>query len=268
MVQVNGSGIEQRGLGTARAVLKVLNFLAKHPEGVNPAEVGQFLGKSSHTAYYLLNSLCLEGFAEHGDDHKYHLKLHRNPVPQEVSNATAEVLKESMGELTRATRCRAYLWVYEQDHMRLEDSQGHQGQPKLMSIGQVLRGEAHATATGKLMLARLTKGELRKYLKRTGLQPFTPNTITDLECLEEELEEVRRSGVAFSREEYLEGWFGIAAPVAPQAGGQSLIGSLGIAVPKNRFAKDHDHLLKLTRSFALQAGQKLEGDFVWATLFG
>ena len=262
------NGAEQRGLGTARAVLKVLNFLAKRPEGVSPAEVAQFLGKSAHTAYYLLNSLCLEGFAEHAGDHKYYLKIHRRPAPQAISNATAEVLKESMADLTRATRCRAYLWVYEQDHLRLEDTQGHQGQPKHMTVGQILRKETHATASGKLMLARLTRAELRKYLRRTGLHAFTAHTITDLERLEAQLEEVRRTGVAFSREEYLEGWYGIAAPVMPQASGQTLIGTLGIAVPKRRFAKEYEQLLKLTRSLALQAGEKLEGDFVWATLFG
>jgi acetyl-CoA synthetase len=249
-------------------VLKVLNFLAKRPEGVSSAEVAQLLGKSLHTAYYLLNSLCLEGFAEHAGDHKYYLKIHRNPPTQAISSATAEVLHESMADLTRATRCRAYLWVYEQDHLRLEDTQGHQGQPKHMAVGQILRGETHATASGKLMLSRFTRVELRKYLRRSGLQPFTAHTITDLEHLEAELEEVRRSGVAFSREEYLEGWYGVAAPVAPKAGGQTLIGTLGIAVPKRRFAKEYEQLLKLTRASAFQAGEKLEGDFVWATLFG
>lgn len=249
-------------------MLKVLNYLAKRPEGVSPAEVAQFVGKSLHTAYYLLNSLCLEGFAEHADDHRYYLKLHRSPPPQTLSNATAEVLRESVADLTRATRCRAYLWVYERDHLRLEHTQGHQGQPRLAALGQVLRSETHATASGKLLLARLSRAELRKYLRRSGLTAFTPRTLTGLEALEAELEEVRRSGVAHSREEYLEGWCGIAAPVAPQAGGQTLIAALGIAVPRNRFAKDAERLTRLTRSAALQAGEKLEGDFVWATLFG
>ena len=259
---------EQRGLGTARAVLKVLNLLAKRTEGVSPAEVAQFLGKSPHTAYYLLNSLCHEGFAEHAKNHKYYLKIHRKPLPQTISNATAEILKESMTELTRATRCRAYLWVYEQDHMRLEDSQGHQGQPKHMPIGQILRQETHATAAGKLLLARLSKAELRKYLRRTGLQSFTTKTITNIDRLEEELEGIRRLGVAVSHEEYLEGWYGIAASITSQSENQSLIGSLSIAVPKKRFSKDQEQFLKLTQLFARQAGERLEGDFVWATLFG
>ena len=54
-----------RSLSTARSVLRVLALLGEHPEGVRADEVAERLGKSTSTAYYLLSSLCEEGFAVH-----------------------------------------------------------------------------------------------------------------------------------------------------------------------------------------------------------
>ena len=54
-----------RSLSTARAVLRVFALLLEHPEGVRADEVATVLGKSVSTAYYLLTSLCEEGFAVH-----------------------------------------------------------------------------------------------------------------------------------------------------------------------------------------------------------
>ena len=55
----------RRSLSTARAVLRVLSMLAEHPGGVGAEEVAEALGKSVSTAYYLLTSLCAEGYAVH-----------------------------------------------------------------------------------------------------------------------------------------------------------------------------------------------------------
>lgn len=258
----------QRGLETARAVLKVLNYLVAHPQGVSPTQVGEFLGKSAHTAYYLLNSLCLEGFAEHGGDHKYYLKKTRSTPPPSDSVASVEILRGFVGQLNRATRCRVYLWVQTPDQIYLEQTTGNQGQPRAISEGYILTNELHATASGKLVLTSLSKSDLQSYCKKSGLKKFTAQTITGMEKLEAELEEIRQSGVALSHEEFTGGLFSIAAPVALQSGDRALIATFEIAVPKSRFHTDRQRLVKLTQTIAAQARQKLEGDFVWATLFG
>ncbi len=54
-----------RSLSTARSVLRVLSLLMQQPTGVRADEVAEALGKSVSTAYYLLTSLCEEGFAVH-----------------------------------------------------------------------------------------------------------------------------------------------------------------------------------------------------------
>lgn len=70
-----------RSLKTARAVLRVLRFLAANPAGVRTDDVARYLDKSAATASYLLNSLCQEGYAARDPrDGRYRL-LHPDPEP-------------------------------------------------------------------------------------------------------------------------------------------------------------------------------------------
>src|SRR6202047_5311288 len=61
---------------------------------------------------------------------------------------------------------------------------------------------AHATATGKAILAWLPPTELDRIVADKGLTAFTPHTITDIEKLKEDLRLTRRNGFAIDREEF------------------------------------------------------------------
>lgn len=229
----------QRGLSTARSVLKVLAFLTEHPEGVTPAQVGQYLGKSPHTAYYLLNSLCQEGFAYRSPaDGRYRVGTFRDrvlaPPPMPLTPCPVEALHEGLDYLNRATGCRAYLVLYTGQAVMVERVRGHQGQPGLR-LGREIREEAHALAVGKVLLAHLPEGVLHTYAHLVGLKGFTPNTITSVERLRAELDRIRRTGLGVDREEYQEGICCLAAPIVTQGQGVTVVGAMGIAVPPKRF---------------------------------
>ena len=71
-------------------------------------------------------------------------------------------------------------------------------------------------------------------LDRRGLPAFTPNTITDRDALYAELHRVRRDGVAYDREEIVEGLRCVAAPILDVDG--SVCAAMSIAAPAERFA--------------------------------
>ena len=74
---------------------------------------------------------------------------------------------------------------------------------------------AHATNLGKALLAHLGREELHELVGRKGLPAYTPNTITDLESLERELELIRAQGFAVDNEEYDEGLRCVGAAPRP-----------------------------------------------------
>lgn len=234
MIQPTVQPSQTRGLSTARSVLRVLQLLSDRPGGVTLAEVGQFLGKSSHTAYYLLNTLCQEEFAQKGPDHRYRACTSGAVSP----NPTLEMLYDSLAELNLTTQCRSYLVLYGDNGVSLEHVQGKQGQLGVR-LEDDLEAAAHATAVGKSILAHLSPERLELHVQRKGLQRFTAQTITDLEHLTGELRQIHQEGVAYDLGEYAEDIFCIAAPVLfeglPAA-------SLGIVVPRGRFSKQAGQL--------------------------
>ena len=102
----------RRSLNTARAVLRVLAYLAGCSEGATSGEVSRFLGRSSYTAYYLLNSLCQEGIAHRDCVGRYRLNAFRGDLGSRTVLATLDSLHEALNELNSVTGCRAYLAVH------------------------------------------------------------------------------------------------------------------------------------------------------------
>jgi IclR family pca regulon transcriptional regulator len=80
-----------------------------------------------------------------------------------------------------------------------------------------------------VLLAALSEEERKQYYARNKLQPLTPNTITDAERLDQELEKVRLEGVAFDNEEYRMGLWIAASPVYDGRG--NVVAAVGIMVP-------------------------------------
>ncbi len=81
----------------------------------------------------------------------------------------------------------------------------------LSAIGKRL--PAHCSGVGKAMLAHLPAQDVDAYLERHGMERFTRTTITDVRKLHRELEEIRRTGVAYDREEVVPGLACVAAPI-------------------------------------------------------
>lgn len=200
-----------RSLSTARAVLRVLDFLARHPEGVRADEVARFVGKSVSTAYYLLASLCAEGFAIHDS----HAGLYRAVPATRPAEPPAEPLgplEAAVERLLRQTHKRSYVGFAAADGIEIAIVRGRQGMPRVPGLGTTITDQAHALAIGKVALAHGGRSRVENYLRR-GLRKFTARTITEPDHLLAELEEVRRRGIAVDREEFGPDFCCVAAPI-------------------------------------------------------
>ncbi len=89
----------------------------------------------------------------------------------------------------------------------------------------------HALASGKALLAAMPEEELDRFFAQAKLERFTPATITSEAKLRKQLEEVRKTGFAYTDEEYSLGITGIGRVVAID---QEMIGALSVAIPKVR----------------------------------
>jgi DNA-binding IclR family transcriptional regulator len=65
----------------------------------------------------------------------------------------------------------------------------------------------------KAMLSQLSDEGIDEILARTELKRYTPYSIIDKAVYKEEILEVRKQGIAYDREEYIEGMVAFAIPI-------------------------------------------------------
>jgi DNA-binding IclR family transcriptional regulator len=244
-----------RSLSTARSVLRVLSLLVERPTGVRADEVAEVLGKSISTAYYLLTSLCEEGFAVHESKGVYRPARgleELTAVAEEGTGAMSDGLTGTVDELFLRTRKRSYLGVVRAGRIEITTFRGRQGVPRIPGLGNEIRDNAHALAMGKVVLALLDGGGLATYVAR-GLKSFTPHTITSAGELGAELERVRDEGFAVDREEMAENFCCIAAPIFDQHG--RFVAVLGLSVTATVFDAEVERLAGIVMDVAACAAK-------------
>jgi DNA-binding IclR family transcriptional regulator len=84
------------------------------------------------------------------------------------------------------------------------------------------RVPVHASASGKMILAQMSPSQRRKLLAHAPLAAHTPNTLIDLQQLEDELQTIRAQGYAIDNEEFLTGLICVAVPVPTDVGRSNL----------------------------------------------
>jgi IclR family transcriptional regulator, acetate operon repressor len=230
-----------RSLSTARAVLKVLSLLIERPSGVRADEVARELGKSTSTAYYLLTSLCDEGFAIHESQGVYRPAQGLEQLTAVVEGPATfhESVEGVVDELFVRTRKRSYLGAVRPGRIEIVAVRGRQGVRRMPGLGSEIRDSAHALAMGKVVLAALEPAGLARYVAR-GLKAFTPQTITSAKALTAELEQVRHDGFAVDREEFDEDFCCIAAPILDERG--RFVAALGLSINPHVFDVEREQL--------------------------
>lgn len=98
-------------------------------------------------------------------------------------------------------------------------------------------GSAHATGTGKAILAWLPDAEMARMIAQAGLPLFTGRTIGTLAELIEEFRHVRQNGYAIDDEEFQQGVVGIGAAIRNMTG--AVIGAVSCLIPKMRAEKGY-----------------------------
>jgi acetyl-CoA synthetase len=236
-------------------VLSLLSLLSCAADGMRADEVAEALGKSTSTAYNLLDTLCQEGFVVHTGDGAYHLTGQaRSLVPAASANQLPGSLDGVLDELFTRTHKRVYLAAARSGRVVIPLVKGRQGMPLIPGLGSRIGDNAHALALGKVALSLLGEADLQRYIDR-GLRVFTPHTITSEDELRAQLEEIRGGAVAFDCEEFSADSCCLAAPVRNAAGRP--VAALGISMSARCFELERASLTAVLVDVAERASAVL-----------
>jgi len=220
---------------TVRNVGRILDLYSVDTPERGPSEVAAELGMGKSKAHALMASMAEIGLLRRVAGGRYRAgwraleleRIVRDSSPfRPVAYAVAETLARHCGETVHVAALDAGQVIY------VDRVQGSRAVDiPLSKVGATL--PAHCSGVGKVLLAYLDAGEVDAILDRRGLPAFTPNTITDRDALYAELHRVRRDGVAYDREEIVEGLCCVATPILDVDG--SVCAAMSIAAPADRF---------------------------------
>jgi DNA-binding IclR family transcriptional regulator len=205
-----------RPVPAATRALRVLRFLGSQPEPVPADRIISALGIPRSSVYHLLDAMVAEGFVTHlADDRRFGLGVASYEVGSGyVRQAPLQRLaRQPLHRLVDATGESAHLAVlHGRDVLYLVEERAPGGPSLVTDVG--VRLPAHLAASGRAMLARLPRAQIRAiypgrsaFVDRNGVGP---RSLTALRPL---LSEVRARGYAEEDGEITPGFGSVAAAV-------------------------------------------------------
>lgn len=201
-----------------RAVALLKLFSDGKPEW-GLTELARASGLNKTTVYRLLTALASEGLVARTHPHEaYRLGPEAIALGARAlrSNDLRTVSRDALLELARQSDETATLEVLvESDVLIVDEVHSRKWLHASPSVGT--RWPAHATSTGKVLLAHLSDAERRSRLRLPLSQPAR-RTITTLSVLRDELARVRAQGYATAVGELEDGYSALGVPVRDHEG--------------------------------------------------
>jgi|SRR5579862_172179 len=218
--------------------LDILEFVAGCPEPPSFSQLLAGLGIPRSSLFHLLTNLLSRKFLERDPGSE------RYRLGAEVVEIARKARRPSLGERVTPLLHQLSLEVSETcgfytqglDLVEVVASAiSTQALTYTMKVG--MTAPLYAVSAGKIVLAEFRPDEMNDYLDRVSFVPVTPHTVRSRARLKKEIQTVKATGFAYSREEFTLGITAIATAVRTQT---KFCGAINLAVPTVRFTPDRD----------------------------
>lgn len=220
---------------SADRVLDLFELLAGSGRGMSHGNIAERLDIPIGSLSRLLRNMVMRGYVVAGADGRSYqlgpqlLKLAR------IGRIASDLAKESAFFLQQATRelgeTSAFNQLHDDQQQVVATVVGSHHLITHMKVGET--APLYAASGGKAILAFMPDKYYADYLKRIKFQAATENTILRQHDLDKQIREIRNSGIAYSKEEWIIGIVGIAVPVL---GPDTFpVGSVNFAIPSARY---------------------------------
>ena len=218
--------------------LDILEYVAGCPE---PPSFSQLLGSlriPRSSLFHLLTNLLSRNFLERDPKTEgYRLGAEVVAIARKVQGPSLpDRITPLLHELSREMSETCGFYVRVGDAVEVVASAiSTQALSYTMKAG--MTAPLYAVSAGKIVLADLPSQELNEYLAHVAFAAVTPRTVRSKPRLKKELQKVKATGFAYSREEFT---LGITAIATAVRSGTKLCGAINLAVPTARFTANRD----------------------------
>ena len=197
----------------------ILELLAQSKESMGISDISGKLELNKSTVFNILHTLMDLNVLENQPDGKFVFGT-RFYILGNMAGKRSKLIQTArpyLETINEKTKLSAFLGLHSDRQAILIDKVDSAYGIKLSSeIGMQM--PILAGAGIKAMLSQLSDEEIDEILARTELKKYTPHSLVDKAAYKKEIFEVRKQGIAYDREEYIEGMVAFAIPVKPNSG--------------------------------------------------
>jgi IclR family transcriptional regulator, acetate operon repressor len=193
-----------RRIQSVERALTIIEILAAAPDALSLSAIAERAGLNASTCHHLVATLVDRGYVLNaGRNRGYMLSSRLHELIEMSSRKTnlADFARTGLIELSGKLGLSVQLAQMEGTALVTRFTV-NVAEVHVIEADEVVKMRAaHATATGKAILAWLPESQVLKIISERGLERFTEKTKTSLADLTEELRWVRRNGYAVDNEE-------------------------------------------------------------------
>lgn len=201
--------------------------------GVTASELADRLKLPKQVVYHLLHTLLGINMIRRAPGKAYVLGLAVATIAHGFRSqlAASDSLQDHAREVADVTGESSYIVGWLDGEIVVLASTRGSAAIAATTLAPGTSGDAHARASGKLLLAMASPEEVDRYFQRHGMTRRTSRTITDQQKLMEELANIRQNWLSVDREEYAVGLSCMAVPL----GSLPATLAIGISAPTDRY---------------------------------
>lgn len=236
-----------------KRVLDILEILSKTDKGMTLTEISKAISSPKSTIHPIIQTMVMQNFVYLDDlTKKYFIGINTFCIGVSYTNNSdiLELLKKEMKKIVDEVGEICQLGILDGGKVLYIAKVDADKPIRIIShVGKKL--PAYCTALGKAMLCRKTFEELREIYPKELIK-YTPNTISTLEDLYAELQEVKKTNIAYEHSEITEDSECIAIPL--EISGE-IVAALSISIPNFRMSEEK---ISRVKKILLENKEKLE----------
>jgi DNA-binding IclR family transcriptional regulator len=187
--------------------LRVLESVGGTSRGLTVKQIARRCELTVATTYHLVRTLAYEGYVTRRDDGTYGIGL-------EISDRYRELVDAFRAPTSVTDRLRRaalesgyshYIGRFVNGRIALTAVAEGPRSPYLEDLVPGFDDGAHATALGKALLATMRQEDRMRYVKETGMRPYTRSTLDSPEALENDIANGERRGMQLELGQYRSG---------------------------------------------------------------
>ena len=201
--------------------LDLLEVFPKYGPEIGLTKIAGLINLNKATAYRLLSTLEERGYVERAlDSRRYRLGVRALELGLYIQSQleVRRLALPSMQEMVNQTGEAAFLCIREGDEALCVERVEAEHQVNIFSLRVGGRQPLHCGAAPRALLCGMEDNQIAAYAARTGLPGSTPDTITSLDCLFQDVKMTRERGFVISMNDVVTGIAAVGAPIYDHSG--------------------------------------------------